>query len=256
MAEICGNDGPVMDADPPPMTPGYAPPRKLRWGPLVLVGLLHLAVLLGLVRAFAPDLTNAVVEQATSLVTVTITTPPEPAPSPSPEPAQVDEGAAGDEGKQATPREVTAPPARIPRPNPAPRASSTGTANQSGAGDQGQGTGAGGVGNGTGSGRFGNGQGGIPVTKPVKIAGDIQDARDYPVPPGGREVRKGHEVIVFMTVGVDGRARNCRVTQPSPDPEADRITCRLAEERFRFKPAQDAEGNAVAAEYGWRQRWF
>lgn len=248
-----------MAADPPQrplLAETYAPPRKLRWGTLLLVGLLHLAVLLGLVRAFAPDLANVVVERATSLVTVTVTTPPEPSPSPSPEPAKVDEGAAGDEGKQATPREVTAPPAKIPRPTPAPRASSSGTANQSGAGDQGNGTGAGGDGNGTGSGRFGSGQGGIPVTKPIKTAGEINDARDYPTPPGGREVRKGHEVIVYMTVGVDGRARNCRVTQPSPDAEADRITCRLAEERFRFKPAQDADGNAVAADYGWRQRWF
>jgi len=238
------------------MAETYAPPRKVRWGTLVLVGLLHLAVLAGLVRAFAPDLTAVVGEKATSLVTVTITTPPEPSPSPSPEPSQRDEGAAGEEGKKATPREVSAPPARIPRPTPAPRASSTGTANQSGGAQQGAGTGAGGDGNGTGSGRFGNGQGGIAVTKPVKIAGDINDARDYPTPPGGREVRRGQEVIVYMTVGVDGRARNCRVTKPSPDVEADRITCRLAEERFRFRPAQDADGNLVAAEYGWRQRWF
>ena len=36
----------------------------------------------------------------------------------------------------------------------------------------------------------GIGQGGIPVTRPVKIAGDINDARDYPTPPGGREVRR------------------------------------------------------------------
>lgn len=238
------------------MAETYAPPRKVRWGTLLLVGLLHLAVLAGLVRAFAPDLTAVVVEKATSLVTVTITTPPEPSPAPSPEPSQRDEGAAGDEGKTATPREVSAPPARIPRPTPAPRASSTGTANQSGAAQQGEGTGAGGNGNGTGSGRFGNGQGGIAVTKPVKIAGDINDARDYPTPPGGREVRRGQEVIVYMTVGVDGRARNCRVVTRSPDAEADRITCRLAEERFRFRPAQDADGNPVAAEYGWRQRWF
>jgi protein TonB len=228
----------------------------LSWGALLLVGLLHLAVLLGLIRAFAPDLTAAVVEQVTSMVTVTVTTPPEPSASPSPEPAARDEGAAGDEGKQAVARAVTAPPVRHPRTTPAPRAASTGTANQSGAGDQGQGTGAGGEGNGTGSGRFGNGQGGVAVTKPVKTAGDINDARDYPVSPGGRKVRQGHYVTVYMTVGVDGRAGNCRVVEPSPDAEADRITCRLAEERFRFRPAQDAAGNPVPADYGWRQKWF
>jgi protein TonB len=46
------------------------------------------------------------------------------------------------------------------------------------------------------------------------------------------------------------------VVEPSPDPEADRITCRLAEERFRFRPARNAGGEPVAAQYGWRQRWF
>ena len=96
----------------------------------------------------------------------------------------------------------------------------------------------------------------MAVSSPVKIAGDINDARDYPVPPGGREIRRGHHVIVHMTVGTDGRARNCRIVEPSPDPEADRITCRLAEERFRFRPARDEDGNPVAAPYGWRQDWF
>ena len=147
-------------------------------------------------------------------------------------------------------------PNRSPRRTAAPQAASTGDANTSGARDQGEGTGAGGPGDGTGSGRGGQGAGGIPVTGPVKIAGDINDARDYPTPPGGREVRRGTEVIVYMTVGMDGRASNCRVTKPSPDPEADRITCELAVKRFRFKPAQNADGEPVPATYGWRQRWF
>jgi protein TonB len=34
------------------------------------------------------------------------------------------------------------------------------------------------------------------------------------------------------------------------------ITCRLAEERFRFRPSLDNQGNPVEAMYGWRQRWF
>lgn len=230
--------------------------RKPRWGTFVLVGLFHVLVLAGLVRAFAPDLADVVIEQATSLVTVTVTTPP-PEATPSPDPSPLpDEGAAGEEGRKATPKEAAAPKAPRPPTAPVPRASSSGTASSSGARDQGQGTGAGGEGEGTGSGRGGGGMGGVPVTKPVKIAGDINDAHDYPIPPGGREVRIGHSVVVYMTVGVDGRASNCRVVEPSPDPEADRITCRLAVERFRFKPATDAAGNPVPATYGWRQRWF
>lgn len=230
--------------------------RRPRWGTLILIGLAHVAVLFGLMRVFAPDFTAAVIEDATSLVTVTVyTPPPEATPSPDPSP-QPDEGAAGEQGRKAKAREVSAPPVPRPTTNPVPRAASTGDANSSGARAQGEGTGAGGPGDGTGSGRGGQGAGGIPVTKPVKIAGDINDARDYPTPPGGREVRRGQEVIVYMTVGVDGRATDCRVTKPSADPDADRITCRLAEQRFRFKPATDANGDPVAATYGWRQRWF
>ena len=238
----------------------YAPRRRPRWGTLALVALLHLAALAGLVRAFAPDFTASTIERATSLVTVSVATPPpQPEATPSPEPDLApDEGEAAPEAPRETPRAVVAPEpvAPVPRPVEAPRAPSTGAANIAGAGESGVGTGGGGEGEGAGSGRAGAGQGGMAVTRPEKIAGDINDARDYPAPPGGRAIRRGHHVVVYMTVGIDGRARDCRVVEPSPDPEADRITCRLAEERFRFLPARDAQGNPVPATYGWRQEWF
>jgi protein TonB len=237
------------------MAEGDAPftdrPRQPRWGTLLLVGALHLVALALLARAFAPDFTARAIERVTSLVTVTVATPPPPAPSPQPS-----AGAAAEEGRKATPREAAAPKAARPPTMPAPRASSTGAANESGASEQGAGTGAGGVGQGTGSGQGGGGTGGGAVTKPVKIAGTIDDARDYPVPPGGRKVRIGYSVTVAMTVGIDGRASNCRVIAPSPDPVADRLTCELAVARFRFRPATDAAGRPVPATYGWRQSWF
>jgi hypothetical protein len=62
------------------------------------------------------------------------------------------------------------------------------------------------AGNGTGSGNGGQGQGGGgAVTKAVKIAGDINSARDYP-----RETRDQHigdSVTVALTVGTDGRVK-------------------------------------------------
>lgn len=222
--------------------------RKPRWGTLLLVGALHLLVLAGLMRAFAPAFTATVVERAASLVTVTVRTPP-----PAPEP---EEGAAAEQGRKAGPREVVAPKARPAPSVPAPRAASTGAVNDAGASASGQGAGAGGEGSGIGSGRGGAGTGGIAVSRPVKIAGDINDAHDYPTPPGGRQVRIGHSVTIAMTVGTDGRASNCRIVSPSPDPVADRITCELAVSRFRFRPATDAAGNPVPATYGWRQSWF
>jgi protein TonB len=231
-----------------PETPFADRPRKPRWGTLVLVVALHLLALGLLTRAFAPGFTAETIERVTSLVTVDVTPPP-----PSPQPSA---GAAAEEGRKATPREVTAPKAPRLRKLPTPRASSTGAANESGASERGAGTGAGGEGAGTGSGAGGGGAGGGAATKPVKIAGTIDDARDYPVPPGGRKVRIGHSVTVAMTVGVDGRASNCRVVSPSPDPVADRLTCELAVARFRFRPATDASGRPVPATYGWRQSWF
>ena len=43
---------------------------------------------------------------------------------------------------------------------------------------------------------------------------------------------------------------------PSPDPEADAITCRLATERFVFRPRLDDAGNPAVGIFRWRQRWF
>jgi protein TonB len=221
---------------------------------LALIVLFHLAALVGLARAFAPDFTSAAIRSAKSLVTVTITAPPEPEPEPAPSP-QPSEGAAGEEGKKATPREVVAPEAPLPRPIPAPRASSTGQANTSGARDTGAGTGAGGYGHGTGRGNAGSGSGAGSGTRPLEnIAGDINRARDYP--RAGREARRGHDVVIELTVGTDGRVSACRVTDPSPDPEADAVTCRLATERFVFRPRLDASGTATVGIYRWRQRWF
>jgi protein TonB len=246
---------PARDPAPPePARGGYAARRRPRWGTLALIVLFHLAALVGLAQAFAPDFTSAAVRSARSLVTVTITVPPEPDPEPEPSP-QASEGAAGEEGDRATPREVVAPEAPLPRPSPAPRASSTGQANASGARETGSGTGAGGEGQGTGSGNAGSGSGAGSGTRPLeKIAGDINMARDYP--RAGREARRGHDVVIELTVGTDGRVSACRVTDPSPDPEADAVTCRLATERFVFRPRLDASGRAAVGIYRWRQRWF
>jgi protein TonB len=235
----------TMDSHPASM-------RRPRWGTLLLVILLHLAVLAGLVRVFAPDFAARVAERAASLATVTITAPSEPEPEPHTEP---DAGVAGADAPTAVAREAVAPEAPLARPSPVPRASSTGVENVSGAGEQGEGTGADGAGAGPGGGGSGSGQGG--GARPLElISGRIDDARDFPIPPGGRRVRRGHDVVIELTVGTDGRVSACRITDPSPDPEADAITCRLATERFVFRPRLDARGEPVVGTYRWRQRWF
>ena len=100
----------------------------------------------------------------------------------------------------------------------------------------------------------GSGQGAGGARKVEKIAGDIRSARDYP--KAGREDRLGRRVVIAITVGVDGKPKACRIARASGNDEADRITCQLAVERFRFRPATDRNGNPVEAVYGWEQRWF
>lgn len=229
--------------------------RRPKWGTLGVVVLFHVVVIAGLARAFAPDFTTAAVREVTSILTVSVTAP-EDTPSAEPDrPPEPDEGSAGEEGREAKPRPTSAPKVKVPiKPAPpAPRASSTGTENRSGAGQTGDGTGGADAGSGTGSGNSGSGQGN-GLRKLEKIAGDINSARDYP--RDTRDLRIGQSVTILLTVGRDGQVTDCVVTEPSPDAQADRITCALAIERFRFRPATDARGNPIVGKYAWRQRWF
>lgn len=226
--------------------------RKPRWTVIILIVLLHVLALFGLARALAPEFTASVIEEATTFVSVTITAPQEPEAEPSISPPSQDEGAAAEAGKDAVAREVVAPPQPIPRPTPAPRASSTGTANASGATDAGEGTGAGGTGDGTGSGRSGSGQGGAVAIRPSVRSGELNEARDFPIPEGGRATRLGRSVTVHFIVTTDGRARNCTVANTQVDAASTARVCPLVVERIRFNPATAADGTPVEARYGYR----
>jgi periplasmic protein TonB len=233
--------------------PYSAQPRRLRWPLVAGLVVLHAAALYVLARAFAPDMTQSVEQQVLSAFTIT-----EPAPPPPENRSEPDEGAQGAPAREAVAKPVAAevPQRRLKEDVALPRASSTGTATKSGGAASGEGTGAAGTGSGTGSGNAGSGRGRVAVSKPVHISGKIDNARDFPVPPGGREARRGTQVIVRVTVTPEGRARDCAIIRPSPDAEADRITCRLIETRLGFRPAMDANGNPVAAPFYWRQQWF
>lgn len=229
-------------------TTAYPSARRPRWGALALVIGFHLAVILGLVRAFAPGFPADAVRQAASiLVTVTV----REAPSPNPQ-----AGAAAPQAKKATPLPVAAPtPAVSIKPTEAPPVASSGTQDRSGASAAGQGTG-GGQGAGGGSGNSGGGQGDGVANKAVLISGSISAARDFPIPPGGRAARIGRSVIIALTVGTDGLPGSCRVYQSSGLPETDQRTCELAMQRLRFRPAMNARGDPVVSAFYWQQRFF
>lgn len=230
-------------------------PRRVRWPLLAGIAILHLGLLYVLAQAFAPEAVRSV--QQSTIASFNVSAPDRSPPPPQNE-TEPEEGAQGEAGEKATAAEVSAQPASLPKEarDPAPPVSSTGDASKSGAREQGENAGAAGDGPGTGSGNDGRGHGGVAVTKPVHISGTINNARDYPVPPGGRKARRGTEVIVRIIVGVDGRASQCSIYRSSPDAEADRITCQLVVERLGFRPAQDSYGNPVPAPFYWRQRWF
>ncbi len=218
---------------------------------IAVVALLHLGAIYALLRAFDIDV---IPESARSIMAFDVDLPADPPPPPPPEPEP--EGAAAPPAPKAEPIPKAAPKPKLavkPDP-PLPPAPAKGSETRSGAAEEGAGSGGGGAGTGTGSGGSGSGAGAAVAQRAVKIEGDIVDARDYP--RSGSRARSGTSVTVFYTVGTDGIPRDCRITRPSGDPEADRITCRLIEQRFRYRPALDRNGNPVPTTTGWRQSFL
>ena len=140
---------------------------------------------------------------------------------------------------------IVPPIAAAPKPGVGDDASAGATPNPgpgSGAGGRGDGTGAGGLGSGTGGG-----------TKAAWRSGAILD-RDYPRTASA--AKTGGDVEVRFTIQPSGRVTGCRVSRSSGDASLDQATCTLIEDRFRFKPATNPAGEAIASQYGWRQRWW
>ena len=224
---------------------------KTRAMTLVGVAALHLALIVALISAFGVEV---VVQTVKSIAAFNVPVPPPP-PPPEPTPqATQPQGAAAPPAPKATPRPQPSPSPRIVVvPKPAPTVASTGSAPKSGASAAGSGSGGAGQGSGTGSGGRGNGSGGGIAQRAEKIAGELK-TRDFP--RSGANDRDGKFIVVRYAVGTDGRVRNCRVVQSSGSAEADAITCRLIEKRFRYRPAENAAGNPVADETGWKQWWW
>ena len=99
----------------------------------------------------------------------------------------------------------------------------------------------GGQGNGFGSSGRGEGDGGGGIA-PHRIKGRIRDA-DYPRALWGAGL--GGTVSVRYHVEVDGRVTGCAITGTSGNAELDALTCRLIEQRFRYRPALDEQGRPV-----------
>jgi protein TonB len=213
-----------------------------------------LAVGIGLVSGL--DL--AIVRKASAAISAfALPVPPPETPTiPDSQPSQATAGEASAANRRARPAPIQAsrpivPPVKPPPVVAAPKAGSGSDASAGAAPVAGPGSGAGGSGDGFGAGGAGNGTGG--GTRPAWRSGAIAD-RDYP--KAARRAEVGGEVEVRFTIEASGRVSRCRVTRSSGDASLDATTCRLIEERFRFRPATDSAGRAIASDYGWRQTWW
>lgn len=190
-----------------------------------------------------------------SIAAITLTPPPPPPVKPPPpqrhhKPA----GRASPANLRAKAAPVLAvkqplpPPVLIPvAPKPA-----IGAQTQSGAAPvPGPGTGAGGQGNGTGSGGSGNGEG-DGGRDPEWVGGKIK-ASDYP--EAARTAGAQGTSSVTIAVTAQGRPSGCRLVHSSHNRDLDAATCDLVMKRFRFRPARDSTGHAVAGEVDYDQEW-
>jgi protein TonB len=89
----------------------------------------------------------------------------------------------------------------------------------------------------------------------VHVAGALTDA-DYArsgLPPGAAGT-----VLIGFRVRSDGGVDQCRTLRSSGYAAIDGETCRLVEQRFRFRPARDSGGHPIdytlRTDFTWRPR--
>lgn len=234
--------------------------RRERGVAVIGVALVHALIGYALLTGLSARIVTHT-EEALKLFTVTPPKPPAPEPQqtrPATRSAPKKEGAASPRNLRSRATEVVAPrpPIVIPLPPPviAAPTPAIGDDRSSGASDRpGPGTGSGGQGTGTGSGAFGDGPGGGGGSGPRQIAGRIRNS-DYP--RGAVEAGQSGIVSVQYTVTIDGHVSRCVVTRSSGSSDLDQTTCRLIQQRFRFKPARDASGRPVQADIVEDHEWI
>ena len=126
------------------------------------------------------------------------------------------------------------------QPNAAPSGGGTGNGSAAGSGQGG------------GPGGNGDGEGGEGGTDLEQIAGGIFPS-DYP--RHLRDAGIGGRVEFVFTVAVDGRVSRCAVTRSSGVPELDALTCRLVQQRFRYRPSTDRYGRPIPDQVEGEHEW-
>jgi len=216
----------------------YSPPHpdraRLSAGGITLVVHLGLASLFLFALAEGWQAPPRKVDATPPITDVLLSPPPPPQRHPYPHVARV--AARSRPARSApAPAALAAPAPRI-IPAIVPLAPVLGTVPAGGGGTGGTGAGTGGNGEG------GDGSGGGGGTPPERIRGRIKDS-DYPHDLS--ETGVSGTVSVRYRVGIDGRVNDCLVTHSSGSNALDVLTCRLIEQRFRFRPSRDEDGRPV-----------
>ncbi|MGN6818287.1 MAG: energy transducer TonB, partial [Sphingomonas sp.] len=222
-------------------------PERLKG--MIGAGVVQAAILYLLVAGLAVNLPGIGTMKNDLVAFLPTPPPPEVRIETQPKPSHKTEGKAAPPNIKSKATEVTAPPVP-PLPIPPPpivAAEKPFQGNQSTQGAApvaGPGTGAGGVGNGTGSGGEGDGDGdgyGREIAPRYK-SGRLKSSD---IPESAWESGVEGTVAVRYFVNVDGSVSGCQVTRSSGYALLDNTTCRLIEQRFRYRPSLDEDGTPI-----------
>lgn len=223
-------------------------PERLKG--LIGAALVQAAILYLLVAGLVVNLPTIGAVKNDLLAFVPPPPPPEIKVETQPKPSRKTEGKAAPPNIKSKATEVTAPPVPTPPVPPPPLPAATkpfqgNQATQGAAPVPGPGTGAGGIGNGTGSGGAGDGDGdGYGRDTPPRFKSGRMKRGDVPDDIWDR-LQPEATVGVRYFVNVDGRISGCQITRSSGIAMLDSLTCRLMEQRYRYKPSLDEDGRPV-----------
>jgi protein TonB len=218
---------------------------------LIGAALVQAAILYLLVAGLVVNLPTIGAVENDLLAFVPPPPPPEIKVETQPKPSHKTEGKAAPPNIKSKATEVTAPPVPTPPvpPPPLPAATKPFQGNQSTQGAApiaGPGTGAGGIGNGTGSGGAGDGDGsGDGDGREIAPRYKSGRLKSSDIPESAWESGVEGRVSVRYFVNVDGSVSDCRVTRSSGYALLDTTTCRLIEQRFRYRPSLDENGTPI-----------
>lgn len=220
----------------------------------VLAATLQLAIALLVWTGFSPQIVRTGVQDALTSLDLRSSPPKPPPRPPKRRPAHAASGRAAPAHIRSHAAPIVAPPVPVLKPPPVPAAIVAGAGVQTAAGAApvpGPGSGAGGTGQGTGSGTTGDGEG--DGGRDVELIGGR--IKDGDIPQALRNAPFTGTTRVAVTVDAKGRVAACRTLRSSGNGVLDELTCRLIFQRFRFRPALDAQGRAEGDRITYDQDW-